>query len=169
MYFASLRSVPVNPATEKLREGGSNNRENDLLRKSRSLGALRSRPAEGGAKGERYITAEDGSVQGGEERSKISRCEGAALPLSASRSATAVRFWGQARGSESGKEQVHENAEGGESEGGMGAAASGIKTAAIRGEAGCDEKVARRMRRGSEMASWAICGKSEKSARDYLW
>ena len=166
MYFASLRSVPVNPATENLRTGGSN-RKHDLLRKSRSLGALRGRPTAGGARHEGTATTGAGSVQGGEEKSNT-RCEGAVVQLSASRSATAVRFSGQARGSESG-EQEHRSAERGEVEEVVGEAASGTKNAVMEREAGCDEKVAGRMRRGSEMASWAICGRSEKSARDYLW
>lgn len=167
MYFASLRSVPVNPATENLRAGGSN-REHDLLRKSRSLGALRSRPAARRAKKEGNTTTGASSVHGGEGLSKT-RCESAVLPLSASRSTTAVRFSGQARGSESGEEQGQNTAEGGKGEEAVGASASGTKTAAIQRESGCDEKVAGKMRRGSEMASWAICGKSEKSATDYLW
>lgn len=82
---------------------------------------------------------------------------------------TAVRFSGQARGSESGEKQEHQGAEGAEAE--EWAPASGVENAnaATEREAGCDEKVAGKMRRGSEMASWATCGKSEKSARDYLW
>lgn len=159
--------MPVNPATENLRAGGSD-REYDLLRKSRSLGALRSRPAAGGAKQKGNTITGARSVQGGEERSKARR-KGAVMPLSASRSTTAVRFSGQARGSESGEEQEQRSAGGGEAEEVVGQEDSGMKHAVIEREAGCDEKVAGKMRRGSEMASWAICGKSEKSARDYLW
>lgn len=161
--------MPVNPATENLRAGGSN-RERDLLRTSRSLGALRSRPAVGGVKKEGNTTTGSSGVEGGEGNRSTTRCEGAVLPLSASRSTPAVRFCGQAPGSDSGEEQEHRSAEGGQGEEIVGAAAvSGVKAAAIRREAGCDEKVAGNMRRGSEMASWALCGKSEKSARDYLW
>lgn len=162
--------MPANPATQNLRAGDSK-RGYDLLRKSRSLGALQRRPAAGEAKKAANATTTGvSSARGGEQRSET-RCESsAAQPLSASRSMTAVRFSGQARGSESGDEREHQGAEGGaEGKEVVGEAASGAEAAAVGRDGGCDEKVAGKMRRGSEMASWATCGKSEKSARDYLW
>lgn len=167
MYFASLRSVPVNPATENLREGGSN-REYGLLRKSRSLGAIRSLPAAEGTKTEGNTATGVSSIPGREERSRT-RCESAVLPLWGSKATTAVRFSGHDRRSENSEEQRHTSADGGKGEEVVAETSSGIKPTATKREPDCDVKVAGKMRRGSEMASWATCGKSEQSARDYLW
>lgn len=178
MYFASLRSVPINPATENPRARGSN-RERDLLCKTRSLGSLRGRPGAGGgtARGNPWTGADDAQSWGGERsQTKGGRGPGGALPLSTSKSSTAVRFSGHtAGGSESDEEHQKQNVEAWAGEAGEGArgevegAATSVERAAATRRGGCDEKVADKMRRGSEMASWAICGTKEKSARDYLW
>ncbi len=177
MYFASLRSVPINPATENLRAAGSN-RERDLLRKTRSLGSLRGRAGAGGgtARGNPWTGADDVQGEGGGRSQTKGGCEtGGALPLSTSRPSTAVRFSGhQVGGSESGEEHQKQNAkawagEGEGTRGEVGGAAASVEGATATRRGGCDAKVVDQMRRGSEMASWAICGTKEKSARDYLW
>lgn len=167
--MTSLRSVPVNPTTtEKLGAvPRSHSRDTALLRKSQSLetlarGAQIERDAESGAAG---------SVHSGMGRSQTKYgggSDGNRL-LSASRSSTAVRFCSQAGMLEAGEEQQGKNVEQGGGGEVVETTAPGATIASTRREKGCDEKVARKMRRGSEMATWATCGTGEKSARDYLW
>lgn len=112
-----------------------------------------------------------GSVQSGRGQSQTKGSSGSAghRPLSASRSSTAVRFSGQAERLETEEEQQKKNVEEGGEGGVVGATGPRTEITSTHGERGCDEKVAGKMRRGSEMATWAICGTGEKSARDYLW
>lgn len=90
------------------------------------------------------------------------------LLLSAPKSSTAVHFSpgnDQADGMEEQQKHVSENGDEEEREAGEGTASVHNKTQGT----GCDLKVAGGMRRGSEVASWATCGATGTSARDYLW
>lgn len=159
--------MPVVPAAGKhLWEAAASNQPRDrdsALRKSRSLGALDGRsvagrtPAEGNSKA--------GAGGSGGDRSQAKRGSGCAVdgPLG-SKSSTAVRFHGQAGESDAWAEQERGAGDV------RGEAAATITTPpVIQAGAACDAKVAGNMRRGSEMATWAVTGTSEKSARDYLW
>lgn len=160
--------MPVVPTTTEkhLWEAAANNQPRDrdsVLRKSGSLGALEGRsvarrtPAAGNSKA--------GAGSGG-DRSQAKRGSGSAGdgPLEGYKSSTAVRFHGQAGGSDAWAEQ---DGEAGDVRGE--AAATVTAPPVIQAGAACDAKVAGNMRRGSEMATWAVSGTSEKSARDYLW
>lgn len=157
MYFASLRSLPLTTAAgNPLASCPARGR----LRASSSLGSLGfGSPA--GAKGEEKAGV---TQQGGES---------VFLPLSASESSPVVRFSpgnGQATG-EDRKEGGGQGAEGG---GGVKGQDGGDERIGAGASAethcnSCDMKAAGGMRRGSEVASWVICGERDKSARDYLW
>lgn len=179
MYFASLRSVSVNPATDNLRQAESNQPQHGaaLLHKSRSLGTLPRGLERRSLMGEVTV---DGDTAGG---TRNVQSEGEQFqttnpsravrvrPLSASRSSTAVRFAGSTGGSEPKEVQKLEGNANGVVRGGNAVAAPASEggNAAVEEKQSCDEKVAGKMRRGSEMASWAVCGTRQKSARDYLW
>lgn len=112
------------------------------------------------------------NAQSGTGRSQTKRGSVSAgnRPLSSSRSSTAVRFFGEPERLATEEEQQDESVEQGGQERDLGTTAiPRPEIVSTHREQGCDEKVARKMRRGSEMATWAICGTAEKSARDYLW
>lgn len=177
MYFASLRSVGVNPETNNLGQENINQpRHGALVHKSRSLGTLhrgveqRSRTGEATAEGDTAGGIETVQSEGGRFRIKHGSRAVALRPLSTSKSSTAVRFSGSTEGSDTGEAQERKgnaNDVGGEDV--VVARASDGGDAEIKGRVSCNEKVSGKMRRGSEMASWAICGTRERSARDYLW
>lgn len=159
--------MPVNPAIENPAVAPRNHPRDTLLRKSRSLGTLARGANTEDNTGRGGVNVQSGTGHSQTQRGSVST--GNRL-LSSSRSSTAVRFSGQPSRLENIEEQQDKKEEQGGEEGGLGTTTvPRTDIASTHREQGCDEKVARKMRRGSEMATWAICGTAEKSARDYLW
>lgn len=156
MYFASLRAVPFNPTTKQ------NPRSvNSSLPGSGSLGSLLKRPKKW----------ERGKVAAAQQARKtpLSETEGdegeAHRLLPRAKSCTTVRFFpgfDREGHQQEGNEGIGENSEQRLN------AVSWEGRGNIRDEAR-NATVSAGMRRESEVADWATCGATDKSARSYLW
>ena len=172
-YFASIRSVPAAASTSNLANLAANTRPQGRLSASTSVGSLcetGERIAQKAFKG-RDLTREP-TLQSSNGDGANSRL------LSSSKSSAGVRFSpADVQGGFPDKEGecnegrrtiVQPGFADKEEEHDEGPRRTVVGLHTQRG-GGCDSKVADRMRRGSEMASWVTCGAREKSAKDYLW